>query len=118
MPVPPADLTVLSLTHATAKQLRFWIDGANREAGSGKRVMTKQGRVQALREKLAEYYRIDLSKLPPKPMPPGPSPIDAGIQQRQWDGLIQLGEEWAEAGESFRLCEPQGEPAFQLSIIY
>ena len=56
MPTPPADLTVVSLTHATAVQLKFWIDSANRQDGGKQEkrgVMTKQGRVQELREQLA-----------------------------------------------------------------
>jgi len=58
MPTPPADLTVVSLTHAHAAQLKFWIDGVNRQGGGsrGKRgAMTKQGRAQELREHLAGY---------------------------------------------------------------
>ena len=85
MPNSPQDLTVLTLTHTTGAQLKYWIDGANREAG--KRVLTKAGRVDKLCQRLAGYYGLDLSSLPAVPVPAGPPACDVEIQRRQWDHL-------------------------------
>ena len=106
MPNTPRDLTVLTLTHATGAQLKYWIDGANREAG--KRQLTKVGRVDELRQKLASHYDLDLSTPPSALAPAGPATRDVDIQKRQWSHLRQLGEAWKEAPDSFRLCEGQG----------
>lgn len=106
MPNTPRDLTVLTLTHATGAQLKYWIDGVNREAG--KRILTKAGRVDECRQKLASHYSLDLSTLPSAPAPAGPTTRDVDIQKRQWSHLRQLGEAWKEAPDSFHLCERQG----------
>lgn len=105
MPDTPRGLTVLTLTHATGAQLKYWIDGANREAG--KRVLTKAGRVDELRQKLAGHYGLDLSTLPHNPVQAGPPTRDVEIQKRQWDHLRELGEAWKWAPDSFQLCERQ-----------
>ena len=71
-------------------------------------MLSKAGRVDELRQKLAGHYGLDLSSLPAAPVPAGPPTRDVEIQRRQWDHLRQLGEAWKEAPESFRLCERQG----------
>jgi hypothetical protein len=109
MPNTPTDLTTLTLSHAKGAELKYWIDGANREAG--RRVLTKAGKVDELRQKLAVYYGLDLSSLPSDPVQAGPPSCDVEIQKRQWKHLRELGEEWKRAPESFQLCdsERQGE---------
>lgn len=107
MPNPPSDLTVLTLTHAKGAELKYWIDSVNREAG--KRVLTKAGRVDELRQKLAVHYGLDLSSLPSNPVQAGPPSCDVEIQKRQWGHLRELGEAWKRAPDSFQLCERQGE---------
>jgi hypothetical protein len=104
---PPTDLTTLTLSRAKGAELKYWIDGANREAG--RRVLTKSGKVDELRQKLAAYYGLDLSSPPSDPVQAGPPSCDAEIQKRQWNHLRELGEEWKRAPNSFQLCERQGE---------
>ena len=102
-----ADLTMMSLTHIYATQLKFWIDSTNWQDGEnwGKQgVMTKQGRVQELHKQLAGYYKLDLSMLPANSVPVGPSTRDVEIQQWQWNDWVRLENKWGEAGEHFRLC--------------
>ena len=106
MPNTPRDLTVLTLTYATGAQLKYCIDGTNREAG--KQVLTKVGRVNKLRQKLTGHYGLNLSSFPAAPVPAGPPARDVEIQRRQWDHLRALGEAWKEAPDSFRLCNKQG----------
>jgi len=99
----PADVTTLTLAHAKGEQLKFWIDGANREAGT--RVLTKGGRVQELRERLAVYYGLDLSApLPSNAPPAGPSTREMDIHKRQWAHLRNLGAQWESSPETFALC--------------
>lgn len=50
----PTDLTALTLSRAKGVELKYWIDGVNREAG--RQVLTKAGKVDELRQKLAVYY--------------------------------------------------------------
>ena len=98
MPNTPQDLTILTLTHTTGAQLKYWINSVNWEVG--KQVLNKTGRVDDLRQKLAGHYGLDLSQLPAVPVPARPSTHDAEIQRRQWDHLRQLGEAWKEAPAS------------------
>jgi len=79
----------------------------NREAG--KWVLTKAGRVDEIRRKLADYYSLDLSSLSSSvPVQAGPPTRDMEIQNRQWEHLRELGEEWKLAPDSFWLCGRQG----------
>jgi hypothetical protein len=55
----PSDVTVYMLLSAKLKELQFWVKQANSKAGS--RVLTSQGTVKILREKLTKYYGLDLS---------------------------------------------------------
>ena len=103
----PTDLTALTLSRAKGAELKYWIDGVNREAG--RRVLTKAGKVDELRQKLAVYYCLDLSSLPSDPVQAGPPSCDVEIQKRQWKHLRELGEEWKRAPDLFQLCERQGE---------
>jgi hypothetical protein len=70
MPKVPGNITVLTLTHAKGAELKYWIDGANREAG--KRALTKSGRVEELRQRLAEHYGLNLSSPPSTLVQAGP----------------------------------------------
>jgi hypothetical protein len=111
--VAPEDVTALALASAKGDQLRFWIDKANE--GAGRRVLVKTGKVDELRHRLAAYYRLDLSVLPRVVAKAGPLTLDEDIQQRQWNYLRTLGDEWAmttAAGRQFLLCEPSGEFLF------
>lgn len=108
MPPPrPVDLNGTSLTAAKGTQLDFWIDAANKAADDAgkKKVLAKTGRVDERRQRLADYYNIDLSSLP-APEPIGPATVDRAINKMQWAHLLTLGNEWKqkeEAGIPFRL---------------
>ena len=114
MATAPSEISVLALTNAKGDELRFWIDRANQDAG--KRVISKTGKVDVLRHKLALHYGLDLTSLS-ESVPHGPIPLDEHIQLQQWDHLRQLGDQWAEetaAGKEFLLCPPSGEFVSQL----
>ncbi|KAK6995599.1 hypothetical protein R3P38DRAFT_3566952, partial [Favolaschia claudopus] len=99
----PADLNPTSLTNASGAQLNYWIDAVNKDLP--KKVLVKTGTVDVRRQRLADYFNIDLSSLPPTPAI-GPVPRDAEINNRQWEHLRSLGAEWAEkdkSGSEFRL---------------
>ncbi|KAJ7795379.1 hypothetical protein B0H14DRAFT_2620970 [Mycena olivaceomarginata] len=88
----PADLDATSLTTASGAQLNYWIDAANN--GLPKKVLTKTGTVDIRRQRLADYYGIDLSATPVTPSV-GPISRDADITKRQWEHLRAVGAEWA-----------------------
>jgi hypothetical protein len=103
----PHDITVLSLNHAKGAELKYWIDGANREAGTW--VLTKSGKIELLHQKLADHYGLDLLSPLSTNAKAGPPTYDIEIQKRQWSHLRELGEAWKEAPDSFQLCKKQGE---------
>ncbi|KAJ7877707.1 hypothetical protein B0H14DRAFT_2342242 [Mycena olivaceomarginata] len=88
----PADLDATSLTTASGAQLNYWIDAANN--GLPKKVLTKTGTVDIRRQRLADYYGINLSATPVTPSV-GPISRDADITKRQWEHLRAVGAEWA-----------------------
>ncbi|KAK7007168.1 hypothetical protein R3P38DRAFT_3212834 [Favolaschia claudopus] len=99
----PADLDAASLTSASGAQLNYWIDAVNKDLP--KKVLVKTGTVDIRRQRLADYFSIDLSSLPPAPSI-GPISRDTEINKRQWDHLRSLGAEWAEkdkSGQEFQL---------------
>lgn len=103
MPPRPADIDAASLTAASGSQLDFWIQSANRNAG--KKLLVKTGKVDVRRQRLADYYGIDLANIP-IPATVGPSTRDKEINLRQWAHLRALGTEWAtqdSAGRPFQL---------------
>jgi hypothetical protein len=102
------DITAASLLAAGGKELRYWIAKANENAD---KKLSKSGKVQELRERLAAHYGLELSA--PGQLAPieGPHTVDEHIQKRQWGYLRALGDEWDSAvrsGRPFRLCEPSG----------
>jgi len=110
MATEPLKISVLALTNAKGDELQFWINRVNQDAG--KRVISKTGKVDVLRQRLALHYSLDLTSLSESVPVHGPLPLDEHIQLRQWDHLRQLGDEWAEetaAGKEFLLCPPSGE---------
>jgi hypothetical protein len=116
--VPP-EISVSALMRAKGDELKFWISEANKIAG--RRVLTKTGTVDTLRQRLASHYGLDLSALPETATTIGPLPLDEDIQRRQWDHLRKLGDEWsraAAAGQPFLLgpADPFGGMS-QLFII-
>jgi hypothetical protein len=110
MVVTPSDVTVHTILKAKKKELEFWVKQANVNAHS--RVLTLKGTVQTLREKLANYYGLDLnvsahaSSLGPnatctdtaksETVIIGLVLMDLRLRQTQWAFLRQLGEEWEE----------------------
>lgn len=103
-PMPrPDDLDVVALTNANGNQLNYWIDATNK--GLAKKVLIKTGTVDVRRQRLADYFGIDLSAVPDTPTV-GPITRDIAINQMQWAHLRTLGDEWAakdSAGAVFRL---------------
>ena len=124
-PCPPPDLTAATIATTKGAELQHWIDQANQQAAGGKRVLKKAGRIDELRQQLAQYYRLELNSCPAKMVlqatsdtplpaahPPSSNPvptINADIQWHQWEHLVALGDEWAIAGDSFLLCQQPGE---------
>ncbi|KAJ6595447.1 hypothetical protein B0H10DRAFT_2328558, partial [Mycena sp. CBHHK59/15] len=101
----PTDLDVASLTSASGSQLDFWIDAANKNAG--KKALVKTGKVDVRRNRLTDYYGLDLSNIPVTPSI-GPIPRDKAINKMQWVHLRTLGAEWAaktSTGIPFQLVE-------------
>jgi hypothetical protein len=99
----PSEITSLALANATGAQLKFWIENTNKSLP--KKVLTKTGRVDELRKKLAKHYSIDLSAMPLQSDTTfeGPKMLDTTIIKKQWTWLRELGEEWLSAGTAFQL---------------
>ena len=99
------EISAAELRTAPLKKLKFWIDQINLAAG--KRVLTKQGIVADLREHVAQYLQVSLNPSEPAEPPiPGPPTIDQDINERQWDWVDQLADEWqncASQGMEFTL---------------
>jgi hypothetical protein len=98
-------INTLTLTHARGNQLKYWIVQVNWIVSE--HVLSKTGRVDELRRRLAMYDGLDLSTLPRAIVKASPLALDEDIQQQQWGYLQDLGNEWAEmtaAGQQFRLC--------------
>ncbi|KAJ6464241.1 hypothetical protein C8R47DRAFT_1224759 [Mycena vitilis] len=101
--MPPADLDFASLTGASGAKLDFWIDAANKDLP--KKVLIKTGKVDVRRQRIADYYHIDLSAAPATATV-GPVSRDTEINNRQWEHLRKMGAEWAKqdaAGLPFKL---------------
>ncbi|KAF9488516.1 hypothetical protein BDN71DRAFT_1512986 [Pleurotus eryngii] len=102
----PEDLTTEALKVAKSAKLKKWIWDANSLAK--RHVLNTMGKVQELRQQLAEFYHLDLS-VPELVVPTDvkdTNPIDIMIQNRQWDYLMELRAEWKElsaAGWEFKL---------------
>ncbi|KAH7904815.1 hypothetical protein BJ138DRAFT_1018596 [Hygrophoropsis aurantiaca] len=95
MPSAPPDVNVDSVLAAKGAQLRHWIDEANKNAG--KKELTKSGKIDDLRIKLATYYGLNLFGHPSSAavLPvAGPPTHDQNIQERQWEWARELGKEW------------------------
>lgn len=123
-PTAPSDITASSIDGASLRQLKCWIDEANRDAvaagGShkrNKRVLLKSGNSEALKDRLVKYYGIDRSVK--EEAPAGPVTLKRDIQTRQWAWLCQLGDEWYECSsqdKEFKLT-PYTEGVCSVSIV-
>ena len=95
-----------SLSSATGAQLKFWVDQTN--AATGRKVLTKSGKVDDLRQQVAVHHHLDLTAAPPAAAAAAPSLSSAlDIQNHQWNALCDLGDEWEECtrmNQSFLLC--------------
>ncbi|KIJ11627.1 hypothetical protein PAXINDRAFT_157260 [Paxillus involutus ATCC 200175] len=104
---------------AMATQLKFWIDKVN--AATGRKVLTKVGRVDDLRCKLAAHYGLDLSMPVILNVPTAIGPASTlNIQNHQWDYLCDLGNEWdkcATIGRPFLLCQPSSAQSDSLCLL-
>ncbi|KAF7980825.1 hypothetical protein HWV62_36450 [Athelia sp. TMB] len=102
----PADITADTLNSATGKLLKFWIGRANDALGKNSAGrLVKSGKVEELRERLAEHYGVD-RKAPKQEPVAGAATVDDSIRSRQWDDFRLLGEEWSQtvkAGGQFVL---------------
>jgi hypothetical protein len=107
MVATPSDVTVGTLLSAKRKELAFWVKQANSQACS--RVLTSQGTVRVLREKLAAYYELDLTSsttttasnrsgtnVKPEHIIVSLITMDLEQRKRQWAYLRQLGADWQE----------------------
>lgn len=110
MPSTPSHITVKTISGAKYAVLKFWINEANRFASA--KVLTKSGKVDELRAKLANYYSIDMQASEQVEPIILPLTVNQSIQENQWDHLLALGDEWSEAleaGRPFRLIDEEGE---------
>ncbi|KAF9238397.1 hypothetical protein BU15DRAFT_47812 [Melanogaster broomeanus] len=106
-PVALPEINAASISSAKAAQLKFWIDQVN--VAAGKHMLTKSGRVDELKAKLAAYYGLHLSTpvVPLAPIAVGPVSLTVNIQTCQWEYLRKLGDEWEDSvvsGRPFLLC--------------
>ncbi|KIJ26519.1 hypothetical protein M422DRAFT_272395 [Sphaerobolus stellatus SS14] len=114
------------INSATGKVFRHMIDNGNAmnrtNPHPGFKKLSKQGMVQELRLRLANYYGKDLSA-PSGPPPIAPlkeSIVDVEIGKAQWAWTRQLGQEWIEteaAGKVFKLYPDNKEHSLPLGII-
>jgi len=93
---------------AKCVELAFWIGQAN--AAAGKRVMTKNGCVEDLWKRLAEYYGLDLLAAADAAASASAAlkTHEEDIKECQFSWLHELGEEWSSAAadrNEFLLCE-------------
>jgi hypothetical protein len=107
----PDYITLNVLRAAKGAKLRHWISHAN--ATADRKVLTQQARVDDLRMRLAEYYRLDLGALsmPAAPII-APLMIDEDIKARQFAWARELRTEWertASKGREFRLTKRTSE---------
>ncbi|KAF8521808.1 hypothetical protein JB92DRAFT_3094344 [Gautieria morchelliformis] len=112
--VPP---TASAINRAKGAELDHWISQLNTlssaQAGQKRKLLTKQGTVDARRRKIAHFLRIDLTQTTSDPPVAGPLTVDKAIGKEQWAWARTLAQEWAEAeaaGVSFKLW-PQSESA-------
>ncbi|KAG1858357.1 hypothetical protein DFJ58DRAFT_781829 [Suillus subalutaceus] len=107
----PDGLTAASLKVARGSEIAFWISQAN--AAAGKRVMTKNGRVNDQRQRLAKHYGLDLvDGAGTSPVSVAPKTREEDIKERQFNWLRELGDEWsrtAAEGKEFVLCDRSSE---------
>jgi hypothetical protein len=103
----PDGLTAASLKVARGSEIAFWIAQAN--AAAGKRLMTKSGRVDDQRQRLAKYYGLDLmDATETSPISVAPKTQEEDIKEHQFSWLRELGDEWsrtAAEGKEFVLCD-------------
>jgi hypothetical protein len=101
------DIAVSLLLGMKTKDLLFWIKQTN--FATGEKVLTQQGTVKVLHEKLAAHYNIDLTTPTPTDSSravPGLFSMNLQLQCNQWAHLQALGKEWemkAAAGQPFLL---------------
>lgn len=107
----PDGLTAASLKVARGSEIAFWIAQAN--AAAGKRLMTKSGRVDDQRQRLAKYYGLDLmDATETSPISVAPKTREEDIKEHQFSWLRELGDEWsrtAAEGKEFVLCDRSSE---------
>lgn len=123
-PAAPPDIDAASLSSATGAQLKFWVDQAN--VAAGRKVLTKSGKVNDLRQRLAAHHHLNLTAAPSAVAAAAPSPLSTlDIQNRQWNALCDLGDEWDEytrTNKPFRLCAapspPPGEHELASSCLW
>ncbi|KAJ7123823.1 hypothetical protein C8R43DRAFT_1135875 [Mycena crocata] len=111
MAASPSDINALTLGSATGDLLKFWITEANKNIPEKSQRLTKTGKVDELRRKLAAHHNIDLSSGPDISQPMVALSIDENIAKKQWEGLRALGREWQQdlaAGRTFRLKKSPG----------
>jgi hypothetical protein len=113
----PDGLTSASLREAKGSEILFWIEKTN--AVAGKRVLTKNGRVDDKRKRLAEYYNINLSAgAAVVAASVRPKTDEEHIKERQFSWLRELGEEWSRttsAGREFALCD--GSSGMSVAVV-
>lgn len=94
-------ITAAQLATAKGSELQYWIEQANADAQ--KKVLKKSGRVDELRQRLAQYYGINLSPSAEdsttvvKSSDTTSQPvftIDKEIRMKQWAAVRELGEQW------------------------
>ncbi|KAG1722935.1 uncharacterized protein EDB91DRAFT_1209957 [Suillus paluster] len=107
----PDGFTCALLKEVKGAEIAFWIGQAN--AAAGKRVVTKNGRVDEQRKRLTDYYGLNLSAEDSFVAAVALKTHEDHIKQRQFSWLQELGEEWASmaaCGKEFFLCDRSSEP--------
>ncbi|KAF8480572.1 hypothetical protein JB92DRAFT_3102092 [Gautieria morchelliformis] len=100
----------LPINRAKGAELDHWISQLNTlssaQDGQKRKLLTKQGTVDARRRKIAHFLGIDLTQTTSDPPVAGPLTVDKAIGKEQWAWARTLAQEWAEAeaaGVSFKL---------------
>ena len=114
MPTPLPEITPSSLRVAKQSQLQFWISKINetelKDAGR-KGKLKKSGKVDTLRQRVADYYNFDLSCTAPPVTTHEASSTDSRVTEeitrRQFRFLRELGDEWRNNPSIFRLSSEE-----------